>query len=917
MAATVYDTGFFDGQIPGSLSSANAVLRLLFEYYKPSSIVDVGCGLGSWLKCATELGVEDVQGIDGAYVDRSRLLIDENRFTAADLNERIETGRRFDLAISLEVAEHLSFHRSETFVADLVRLSDLVLFSAALPYQGGTNHINEQWLEFWAILFRRHGYVACDPLRQHLWRDAEVDFWYSQNLLVFCPEERALQLFPPDSIAKGRPLSYPHPLTFLANVARYRPFSAEARDLEFVDYTNLLQAYMAGETTMPLLRTLAARSSENTATPLFPDARTAISDVKCELRRRDTEIERLASALVARDEEGRQLSVRIERLDGQLATYETEYRRLMTELTAHAEASGRLGAEVVAQGEEIQRLITDLERQQASIGSLTADLTDWDSKLTRKTNDVRRLSNELAESNHALRALRGSWSWKLTAPLRFTLDVLFIIRRGKRRTEGGPTAVSRLAGLAQWLWRGRLVKASGLFDGQYYLQQNPDVIESRLNPLLHFFIFGAAEKRNPHPLFDVSYYLSQNPDIAKSGINPLLHYLCWGAYEDRNPHPHFDSGFYLTQNPDVRAARLNPLAHYMGPGVAEGRDPSVWFDTSEYLENNPEVALRGLNPLVHHLERQTSQVLAAAVPDPRNTVIRTRLRTEVARLGGPLLDSGYDSAPLVSVIIPCFNQGFFLEDAILSSVLASSSYPLEIIVVDDGSTDDSSVRAVDELAAQYKFKLVRQANTGLAGARNTGIEHARGKFVQFLDADDLLSARKIDIQVNEFHADPGVDVCVCEYEQCSLGGEERYRLQPSTIAGFAISREDFLLRWERGFSIPIHCALFRRELFDKTTFRRVTRAGKEDWIFWIELTSHAPRFHFNPEPLAVYRIHGNNTYAKPESMGLDFLRAAMYVLDQGLSDRDSFLEASVEHFRTAYLGSIKHVAIEWSRTHPV
>src|SRR5580700_10872400 len=165
----VYDPAFFSQQTAGSLASARAVLPLLFRYFKPNNIVDVGCGLGAWLKAAMELGVVVVVGIDGDYVDRSALLIPEANYRGADLRRRLKADRRFDLAISLEVAEHLPVHRSETFVKDLVALSDVILFSAALPYQGGTDHVNEQWLEFWAILFRRHGYVPCDLLRHQVW----------------------------------------------------------------------------------------------------------------------------------------------------------------------------------------------------------------------------------------------------------------------------------------------------------------------------------------------------------------------------------------------------------------------------------------------------------------------------------------------------------------------------------------------------------------------------------------------------------------------------------------------------------------------------------------------------------------------------------------------------------------------------
>jgi hypothetical protein len=116
------------------------------------------------------------------------------------------------------------------------------------------------------------------------------------------------------------------------------------------------------------------------------------------------------------------------------------------------------------------------------------------------------------------------------------------------------------------------------------------------HPLLHFFVCGASEGKNPNELFDLDFYTRCYPDVARSGVNPLIHYLRTGAYEGRDPHPHFDSSFYLEQNPDVREGRLNPLAHYLAPGIAEGRDPNPWFDTSEYLEQNPDVVTFGSEP---------------------------------------------------------------------------------------------------------------------------------------------------------------------------------------------------------------------------------------------------------------------------------------------------------------------------------
>src|SRR5260370_15447375 len=300
-------------------------------------------------------------------------------------------------------------------------------------------------------------------------------------------------------------------------------------------------------------------------------------------------------------------------------------------------------------------------------------------------------------------------------------------------------------------------------------------------------------------LFDTSYYLEQNPDVAKAGVNPLYHYLRRGAAEGRDPHPLFDTSYYLEQYPDVAEERLNPLVHYVGPGIAEGRDPNPNFDTSAYLEQNPEVALQGFNPLVHYLAHAPQLSLSASVAPSaqRNSGgfdLRAALRNEVKESGRLLLDSEYDSDPLVSVVIPCFNQGHFLEDAVLSSLLACS-HPMEIIVVDDGSTDPRSVPVMAELADKYKFSLIRQVNAGRASARNTGIQRARGEFVQLLDADDLLAPGKIDIQLDEFRSVPEIDICISEYELCNAAGLDRRVNNPSTIDGFSLSKEDFLLRW--------------------------------------------------------------------------------------------------------------------------
>ncbi len=180
-----YTPAFYNALQNTSAPSASVVLPVVFDLVKPGRIVDVGCGNGSWLAAAVALGVDDVLGIDGQWIDDDALIIPLDKFRRVDLSRPFEIGEKFDLAISLEVAEHLPDSRAAGFVAELVLLSDVILFSAAVPGQGGENHVNEQWPDYWANLFSDHGYRAIDCLRWQLWEHPDVTWFYKQNLLMF------------------------------------------------------------------------------------------------------------------------------------------------------------------------------------------------------------------------------------------------------------------------------------------------------------------------------------------------------------------------------------------------------------------------------------------------------------------------------------------------------------------------------------------------------------------------------------------------------------------------------------------------------------------------------------------------------------------------------------------------------------
>ena len=187
MAAGIdqYSSEFFANIRDDAGRSARAVVPRILDWLNPISVVDVGCGVGSWLKVFQENGIQDVLGIDGNYVDRRMLDIDEARFRSADLSRRLQIRRRFDLALCLEVAEHLPQASAASLVSSLVQLSPVVLFSAAIPFQGGTRHVNEQWPEYWVELFENEAYLAIDCLRKTVWNDEQVSWWYAQNMLLF------------------------------------------------------------------------------------------------------------------------------------------------------------------------------------------------------------------------------------------------------------------------------------------------------------------------------------------------------------------------------------------------------------------------------------------------------------------------------------------------------------------------------------------------------------------------------------------------------------------------------------------------------------------------------------------------------------------------------------------------------------
>lgn len=218
-----------------TLSSARSVIAKVMDIIPMRSVVDVGCGTGQWLSVFAERGVETFTGIDGSYINRDRLAIDPTHFIQWDLNSPLSelALERFDLAMSLEVGEHLLPARAESLVDDLCALSDVVLYGAAIVSQAGENHINEQWQSYWAKKFLARGYLAYDVLRPMLWGDTNVAYWYSQNTIFYVKRNsishnRFEQRFGPPSSSM---LDVVHPELYLRNTNTKRGWRRLAKNL--------------------------------------------------------------------------------------------------------------------------------------------------------------------------------------------------------------------------------------------------------------------------------------------------------------------------------------------------------------------------------------------------------------------------------------------------------------------------------------------------------------------------------------------------------------------------------------------------------------------------------------------------------------------------------------------------------------
>jgi SAM-dependent methyltransferase len=437
--SSIYDEKFFTNQEIDSIESSETILGTLFAHSRPASVIDVGCGVGTWAAAASRLDVTEVLGVDGAYVDRRALVIPEHDFLALDLAQpglpdavALRRPGRFDLAISMEVAEHLPYGRAKSFVADLCSLADVVLFSAAIPFQGGTAHINEQWPEFWATFFRSQGFACFDLLRPKLWAMPGVKWWYAQNALLFVRNgSEAFDRFPEAALVRDRSLALVHPSAWLSSILnQWHPYRASAREEEAQDLQAVLRAWVEGASAPPSLKAAwRAEAVSPDAVDTFPNTRmvTAVPEelladaaAECAALRQEVEAgrEKLSRAYSELERQQTAFDREADSLKADLARLRTESRIAAENAAAHLAAETARSATLKAANGTLREQVTRNETRAARAEQAALHAAKEAGILRER---LVKLESQAMEGQVAIRQLvemRASTSWRITAPMR-------------------------------------------------------------------------------------------------------------------------------------------------------------------------------------------------------------------------------------------------------------------------------------------------------------------------------------------------------------------------------------------------------------------------------------------------------------------------------------------------------------------
>lgn len=230
----------------------------------------------------------------------------------------------------------------------------------------------------------------------------------------------------------------------------------------------------------------------------------------------------------------------------------------------------------------------------------------------------------------------------------------------------------------------------------------------------------------------------------------------------------------------------------------------------------------------------------------------------------------------ISIIIPCYNQAQYLNEA-LQSIFDQTYSNWECIIINDGSTDNTEKLTQEWVAKDIRFKSFSQSNSGLSSARNLGLDNSEGDFIQFLDADDYLDSKKLELSLAEIaKLNLGNQkIVISNFRMFTI--EKKIKDDPfCELKQEYFNFKSVLFDWDYKFNIPIHCGLFDSSLFDNFRFN-IDLKAREDWIMWLAFFKKSIDCVFLNETLVLYRLHPESMTKEVKVMEENHFQAIKYL----------------------------------------
>lgn len=440
-----------------------------------------------------------------------------------------------------------------------------------------------------------------------------------------------------------------------------------------------------------------------------------------------------------------------------------------------------------------------------------------------------------------------------------------------------------------------------VFDPKRYRQLAS--ISKDENPLEHFLVKGAKRGLSPHALFDLDWYLRNNPDIADAGLNPLVHYLTSGWKEDRRPHPLFDPRWYRERYGDVAENGIEPLTHYINSGWREGRNPTHFFDTVAYRRDHSELSDRDFDPFEHFVisgrpidKLQKGESRPTKLKYCKRKIVRYHhdWDAEVERGFLERLDSAsvVTRDVKVSIVMPTRDRADCIGDAI-SSVLAQTHENWELIIVDDGSLDNTTHVVESYRDNRIKY-LPNKVGRGVSAARNQALESATGEWLFFLDSDNRWRPTMLQTMLR-FVSLHQLNAAYCAANISTEDGA------PNKVLYADFDMESCL----RGNFIDLNCFCVRRsasiERFD-TTLKRLV-----DWDFILRIANITPLLGAPFIGVEYYDGPKYQRITRTERTGNKSLEDLMGHVKAKISDRILAGSSAFGHNKSSRIAVVFHV----------